>query len=626
MRAKKISSSIGIASSFVFLALALVRFPTFPVSHSHDSGSQAAIEYWVREGIRFGAEINQNVGPFGFISFPTLFTGILDSQKMFIEIFLVSSLAVLVVSELRKRGRKLAGAALFVFGLSTAQAQDSLLYLLAALSVVAILEGPSLVLASLGLITLSILACGKGAFAFVWLAALGALVLIAVAKRDGRRGGLALGLIMVLSFIWTAIGQRIADLPAYFHGMVWFVRGYNEAMIAIEPLAIGLAGVGAVTLLTCGIMMSVVVEIRRSKRIDLPLAIGLLQLFIGFAAWKHGFVRADLHVRVFFGYVVLFVLFGSSFLRSAFADRSRIVVASIAGALALAFVGNRLAEHHFANPQPLNFLRAARNASILMELNPRLEALRSVSEEVVSRLRDPALESLVGRAPVAYFGARPAPSLFMDLDLRISPSTISFAAWNERIARRDRDFFRSADLKYVIFAPETIDGRFLPADSSLAQLELLENFELVGEKDERLYLRRKSNREIEFSSVSVRDIELFDTLELPPPGASERQWLTIETEHDHWESAVGVLYKPNLYFIEVAFPDGSRGEYRIVREMARLGFLTAPVLLNAPDWITALKGAPTRSIRSLRMICRGRVSPCSTRFRVEVSSVRAKSW
>ena len=60
---------------FIFLFLTLLQLPNTLVKNEHDLGSQAAYEYWLSNGLRYGIDLFQNVGPYGFLNYPHIYSG-----------------------------------------------------------------------------------------------------------------------------------------------------------------------------------------------------------------------------------------------------------------------------------------------------------------------------------------------------------------------------------------------------------------------------------------------------------------------------------------------------------------------------------------------------------------------
>ncbi len=607
--------------AFWFVFLAFLVLPAFPVADSHDLGSQAAMEFWAQREVRFGTDINQNVGPYGFIVYPGVFTGILDTLKISLVALLVAAVSFFSVLELKRCGLKLAALVLLVFAFSKSSSHESLLYLLAVSSLVAIIETESWLLSSLAVLTLSLLAGSKGTFAAIWLATVAMLVLLSAISKDKKRALQAFGLIGAFLLSWLTIGQRVEDIPAYFFGIVSFVSGYSDAMSLVEPARVGIFGALALALLVVGCSTKFLLDVRRSKRRAIPLAILFSELVVGFAAWKHGFVRADSHVFFFFGYVLLFFLVGPGLRLLAAVDQPWWARAVFLLAFFTTKIGDREAIQAFQLRAPSNITHVRRNLKVLMRWDSHLAFLRDSLGSNVAPMVDPSLGSLAGTSPIAYLGMRPASLIYGNLNVRFSPSTISFAAWNDWIARRDFDFFKDPELKLVVFSPETIDERFLPQDSSLAKLELMMNFEPAGGKDGDFYLQRKSKRSFALSAAGVHEVGLNREFELPISRRHEMQWLSLDITPTIGEVIASVLYKPNVYGMKVRFSDGSQGEFRMVKNMARIGFLVDPALVSASDWHSYYAGQTTRSVRGLSIVCQSVISPCASQFRIELSTV-----
>ena len=80
---------------FIFLFLTLLQLPNTLVKNEHDLGSQAAYEYWLSNGFRYGIDFFQNVGPYGFLNYPHIYSGFFFFTKILLNAFLVFCLLYL---------------------------------------------------------------------------------------------------------------------------------------------------------------------------------------------------------------------------------------------------------------------------------------------------------------------------------------------------------------------------------------------------------------------------------------------------------------------------------------------------------------------------------------------------
>ena len=116
---------------------------------------------------------------------------------------------------------------------------------------------------------------------------------------EGRRfKAVAPLLLFVGSFLlgWVLLGQRLENIPAFFHSMSEIVGAYSEAMVRAGSQAeLNLA-------ITILVLLSAAVGTFGFSNLVRPrhLAGLLILAVVVFKSWKHGFVRQDGHVIFFF--------------------------------------------------------------------------------------------------------------------------------------------------------------------------------------------------------------------------------------------------------------------------------------------------------------------------------------
>lgn len=123
------------------------------------------------------------------------------------------------------------------------------------------------------------------------------------ALADRRRvlwtAAAALAPLLIAAVAWAAIGQQLADLPAWVAGSVQFARGYG-AMATEEA---GRRGEYLQALLYAGGVVALLAGAGRGHR---KLATAMLLLGAAYVEFEHGFIRHNRHVLGFF--LVLAVL------------------------------------------------------------------------------------------------------------------------------------------------------------------------------------------------------------------------------------------------------------------------------------------------------------------------------
>lgn len=131
-----------------------------------------------------------------------------------------------------------------------------------------------------------------------------ALFTVTVAALADRRrllwaAAAALAPLLAAAIAWAAIGQRLADLPAWAAGSLQFARGYG-AMATEEA---GRRGEYLQALLYAGAVVALLAWAGRGRR---KAATALLLLGAAYVEFEHGFIRHNRHVLGFF--LVLAVL------------------------------------------------------------------------------------------------------------------------------------------------------------------------------------------------------------------------------------------------------------------------------------------------------------------------------
>ena len=619
MSNKRLLSLCCRALGLLLLFLALFQLPDHVTVNDHDEGSQAAIEYWTTHGFAYGTDIVQNVGPLGFLNYRTIFTGDCDGTKLALNV-LLTGLCVFLAWR-RSRDLPIGAAILFLGALGLYAGEDAFLYVLMLLAVAHGLREPGpwpglLVTALLALLSLS-----KGTCLFIALAGMGVLVAAALAtRRYGRAAGLAAGYAGTFAALWLACGQSLAGLPGYFEAMASFSGGYNEAMTYYEPLVIrcyGLAAFLGLAALMAAKWLHGCRAARTAPARWLRLSLEtLLEAFILFVVWKHGFVRADAHVDIFFQ----FVLAGLGWLvfrpqpeaEPGYAPWNRwkwgwVVAAGVflAANLGIFYVGK-------LTPWTLVLRRGEQVRSRLaILLQPsahwtRLEAdlRKHVGEMALARTR-----ALAGQTPVGYHGMYPAALVYNDLRYAPSPATISFAAWNAYSMARDRDFLAD-DARApgtLLYDATTVDSRLAAQDDALAQLEILHRYALVDAEYGNLVLRRIPGRgALAFAPLGGEaHVALGEWIAVPD--TAEPVWVRLALDEPLLGRLVATLYKPPRYQIELAFADGRVQTSKFMPRMARVGFLLNPVIEDNYAAVLArlrpANGAELPRVTRLRIVC-----------------------
>lgn len=646
----------------IILFLALFPLTVSPflytVEDNHWLGSEAAYDYWTANHFQWGKEIIQNIGPLGFIHFPLSFTGYLDYENALANFALSAVLVILVIyisSLFPSKIARIIFLSIFAFFNSAKKAvvfsmpSEVNHYLLPLLiAYVLFLSPPYLVICFL-LATLAAMSLGKGMFIFVSSIIVG---MVALHYLFQKKTFLSLLIMFVYMFsvvvFWVLAGQDIANFYDFVKGSIAFSSGYNDSMVRFDtPWQVVV--VGAFLFLICAKVITAKNwrDIKRISNAEITSRgmLAFIEMFILFAAWKHGVVSGDeYHLLVYLLFAIMALIpfmyilprsynsatvpekSSDSTLKVTFNNiRTEIIFLTAVIALCPAF---------FSGWKFIFFL----NETIAIE-----EIKLQASKE---KMQLPRMKSFVKNETVGYFGELPAPMMYNDFSYKAQPSTISFAAWDRWIIKKDADFFENnaiapAYLLYHLYnvADGSIARQFSPLDSVKAQLEIFRRYDPVRDvygnaviEQERLLLkRRKPLTELQYEHLETHTYTLDDWIQVPE-GASEPIQVLADLPSKVITQITAIIYKNPSYYIEYKFDDGTGEKRKFVPTKGREGFLITPLILTNADFLAALskkewkkykknEGSSLKKVTGFRIVCEHLQFACAEKVTVEFRKV-----
>ena len=315
--------SLFFVAFFTLLFLPNVRLPSVPADKTHDLGSQMSYEFYAKNGYQFGVEVIHNVGPYGYLQFPDLYSGLLATQKVIFTLAFAAVFSTAALLATRYFATPLA-VALWLLPLATMQFAigplinslpldtgafsplDPIFYLFLLLASHHLLMrdryGSTAVFDIVLLIFLALLSLTKGTNLML-VAAIMAVTLFQDIKdrKFGRALSDAGSFVIAFGAFWLLAGQRLVNLPAFVRGVSSYSKGYSETMelsFPGEDYLVALAVVVFLAFLTTNIF-----RLRRFGEFRARLPLTVLEAAILFIVWKHGYTRAD-HVIFFWTFVL----------------------------------------------------------------------------------------------------------------------------------------------------------------------------------------------------------------------------------------------------------------------------------------------------------------------------------
>jgi hypothetical protein len=558
----------------------ILQIPTISNIANHDTGAAAAIEYWVLNNFIFGKDIIQNIGPLGFFNNPTIFTGFLDEIKFFFNI-LFTLLVSYFICDLT-RGKNIYLRIFTLICSCFLVNGDTLFYLLISLiSFHLFLQGEKKI-NFIYLFVLGLLSLTKGTF---FVLSIFIIIILFCSFIFMRQNILAIKYLATFVFsillCWIIVNQDIAYFPAFVKNIFIFSAGYNEAMATFESKEMFFLGFSS--LLILGICL--INFIFQNKNHNMMISSFLIiQGGILFIVWKHGFVRADEHVVIFFQYIIINYLILLLSLNDIFKiNFKKFYTISYILVFFFSFLGITVTLRSLPTDKLItNFINFDKKLFTIINYNDFFikNKIKLSKEKNKLILDETAL--LIKNKRVGYFGGRQGIAIYNNFNYVNSPAIISFGTPNEELINEDYKFFKDDNIapEFLIYDLKTIDNRMASSDSSYAQLQILHRYELLNIERQHLILKRKKNQKNLLKKyIKTYKVELNKKINIPDK-TLKPMWVSINISKNNIQKLVSFLYKPPQYFIEVEYKNDTKEKFRLIPNMAKSGFMINPSLNN----------------------------------------------
>jgi hypothetical protein len=625
----------GLVVLFVLLALRHICLPNSSVNMSHDLGSHMSFEFYARAKYLFGVDVIQNVGPYGYLSYPFDYSGILPTQKL---LFGVIFGLILAWSAVAARtffhsmiGKTVWFAALFLAMVPGVEEFDPACNLFVLLAAHYLLLGErdrkwkllsdTVLCVALGLLCLTkftetVLSC------FLML-------LVVVDRLFSRRwrdlaynaGGFGI----TACVLWFLAGQRVSNVAAFAKGAIEFSKGYSEALsYAGKPELVFLGAAVLAIFAVANILRALKFRVYRHRLLTTIYECAYL-----YVIWKHGYNRAG-HEFMFWEFIILavpllFLAHEAPLLEAASSGeatagnqaggpiRKNVSMYQLAGipvalvvvcAILAARVGSTNPDFAgYANPweavvRPLE--RMASNVDGLVDWPGRLRYLKTMLEKNREDAALPEVKKVVGDSSIDMFGFLPGLILLNDLNYHPRPLPINFAATTPELMEKNAAFYQNDATapKFLLAEIGQIDARFPPQDDALALPEVLEHYApLLSDHGFLLLERTPGQPDLERKFISSTNVEWGDSIPMPPTGTN-LLWCSADIRFSLMGRARSFVYQPPLLYIVLESPDRRLGPTRMLQSGASTGFLLRPVILNGVDFL-AVYGRHAQSTSQL---------------------------
>jgi hypothetical protein len=603
-------------SALATLALAFCLFsPTEQILEpTLDSSNYGSYAWFTAHEYRYGSEVVSMVGPLGFVPYGLFYAGHLFEERLILELITKLALGAMLVWFFRRSSpgwlRWVWLGSVALMAPAIADIPYDLASLLAGLWLLEPGPGKGLRRPDLPLTALlALLTLFKGTQTQMALLALALVLTQTVLQRDMRRAAWLLGsytLSLVAMLLATA--QNPADFPIYLKGVFELSSGYNNAMGVDEALPVLLAGAGAfgALLLLAGIPAAL------SWREPTKLLGFLLLAAFTFIQWKHGFVRADGHVFIFFDYVCIAAptLWLYAFRQPATTPTPRLTSLCAGLAWAAALLG------HWGTGQPF----PTRHEWILREAPRRTLASwhqivspAKAKAELAAKLNHnrawyelPIVKTRVGDASIDFYGTNLGFLLLNRLNYR--PRPMGGGAFNVYTPwLLDRNLAAVADPasrpRFFLAQLATIDERLVAQDDSTTLRALLGLYRPVDTEQGTVLFEDTGHAGLPQPRLIERQtVALGRTIVPPSVGPHELLAVEFDLPLNLLGHARAFLYKPPMIFIDLDAEGLAQPvNRRIVPAMVSRPVPLSPVIEDNTDLVTLYTDAPGKLVRGLHL-------------------------
>ncbi len=567
---------------FALFWLVLISLPMRGFHPDVESSWQGALSYFAFKKLQFGKDVIFTYGPLGYITADT-YSGYLLASRVGFELLLKGVFALLMAALALRLRPVLRSCFIVNVAFFSPTSLDAVYLFAIVLSACYAIESQLSPLLTLGVgVLFAVVSLTKFTFLLLCAASLLTVTAYALAKKKWLRAtGLVATYLVCVCSLWCLTGQHLSGIPPSFRSACEVASGYAEAMSINPPWSWFWIGLGGL-LLAGGLLIGLACASKEKNR-DLAI---LLVLGAGlFLAWKEGVVRADpTHLHTLFAYL-LFVVPAAWATFHPPARHRRLLLGMTLIALVSPYV-LLLVVH----PEVLRVLLAGASARIIQNTTAIVHPsdFRATLDGALSRIKQenalPGMKRLIGQETVDVFGHEQAIALLNDLNYQPRPVFQGYSAYTPFLVARNRDFYLGPTAPaFVILKYQTDDHRLAAEDDAGALEVILRNYEPLGTEKTYMLWKRKAESPPLAPNRLLREGTATWGEPLPLLSDPCPVWIEIEIGSTWLGKLREFLYRPAVIVMIVKTVPHDTEYYRLVRPLARSGFIINPTLRNLND-------------------------------------------
>ncbi|HEY4248782.1 MAG TPA: hypothetical protein VGM64_18310 [Lacunisphaera sp.] len=586
---------------FIVTVIATFNFPLMPAADL-DPSWRMALGYFYEHGMQFGRDVVFNYGPLGFVMGKT-YSGVQWWALIFGQLTVaVVTAAVVVLQAKRLRGRSRLIFLLF-FLLLAISYEDALHMLIIAILGFELLRRSGMPWRNSTLLIAIVLSVSSQLkftnFLLASFVVLLACAYSAYSRRWRQAGILALAYGLAYLAGWIALGQNVANLPAYFYGS-WFISdGWLWSMGFPAPLPSLWKGLVILFLLIGYSAVHVRLHTDKPRAIANTLLLGA---FI-YLNWKHGFVRADGHMIGFFYCALLPLTAYPALLDDPPCGRRQhywIFLGAIL--LSLWALENSLwgvlrnALGQFQGKVWSNIEQVVEWKQTRQNYRDHLNVARADADLYMTR-------DIAGKSTIDVVGFEIGAAVLNRLNYQPRPVIQSYSTFNPPLERLNYDLYASDRApQYVLSKIETIDGRLPTMDDARVLLLLAYRYQYIRtEKGFGLWhLTPGPFDPVKYEPTLLRS----ETLPVNEPLkiaalSNQALWLKVDLQPSFLGKLRSFFYKPPQVVLHIETEQDLKRDFLMPLPQGRTGFVLNPLIEDVVDYMHFANSEPVKKVRSI---------------------------
>ncbi len=593
----------GRALYFAVLALTIFTYPLFPLTELDTSWRQT-LTYALVEGWQFGKDIVFTYGPLGLLMGNT-YSGITFWPFIAWQAFSSVVFAWVVYRQGLRLGvysRALYWTAMVLFGVCYMDALHMIVIALIGLDLLREAGGDLPRRAVLDLLLLGVLAAVK--FTNLLLAAF--VVLVAAGLEFSlRRPRAALRLALwfggTFLLVWILCRQNPLNLPAYVLTSLDISSGYEQTMgLPTSDWALN-TGLPVLLVLVVYALLHLITATEKPRALARCLVLGAF-IYIN---WKHGFVRADGHLIGFY----ICALVPLTAFPALLDDPPRLRWVRwvlFLPAIVLCLAGLQGPIPLTRNIVSITHDKIFANVYNTLHLRKHYDHYRDKLRVQRQEWDLPRTREVVGKATVDFLHYTSAIVLHNRFNYRPRPVIQSYSAYTPGLVDLNATHYASDRApEFVLFRPETIDGRYLPLDDSRLLYLFMHRYEFVHtEKGVQLWRRKPGP--FDAAALAPRPLRRAEAgVNQPfPLGADSARhlWVRIDLPRTLLGRLRDFFYKPPFVRLRLVDDKGGESSHRLPLPQARAGFMLNPIIDDTFGFMRFASTQQTRRVREFSVV------------------------